>query len=91
VPFPFPDAAHRRRIWEGVWPKEVPLAPDVDLEDLAESYKLSGGGIRNVALAAAYLAAEEGVPIARAHLLRAMQREMEKEGKMLKGPDGESP
>jgi hypothetical protein len=63
----------------------------VDLEDLAESYKLSGGGIRNVALAAAYLAAEEGVPIARAHLLRAMQREMEKEGKMLKGPDGESP
>jgi len=71
VQFPFPDEAQRRRIWTGVWPEKVPLAGDVDLDELARQCKLSGGTIRNVALAAAFLAADEGRPVSREHVLRA--------------------
>ena len=39
VPFPFPDEASRRRIWEGIWPASTPLAGDVDLTGLARRFK----------------------------------------------------
>ena len=31
VDFPFPEDEDRLRIWQSVWPSEVPLGPDVDL------------------------------------------------------------
>ena len=37
----------------------APLAPDVDLAFLARQFKLSGGNIKNIALAAAFLAAAD--------------------------------
>ena len=36
----------------GIWPAETPLAADVDLGFLARQFKLSGGNIKNIALAA---------------------------------------
>ena len=42
---------------------EAPLGDDVDLPFLARKFKLAGGHIRNIALAAAFLAAEDRVPI----------------------------
>jgi hypothetical protein len=82
VHFPFPDAESRRRIWSAIWPPETPLAADVDAVLLAERYKLSGGNIKNVALAAAFLAAHEGSPVRMMHLHRAAEREFEKIGKL---------
>lgn len=82
VEFPFPDAGQRERIWRGVFPAAAPLAGDVDLGFFARRFEIAGGSIRNVALAAAFLAAEEGSAIAMAHLARAMAREMQKLGRM---------
>ena len=56
------------------------LADDVDLDDLAERFRLSGGNIRNAALAAAFLAADDGDEIRRDHLLLAIRREYQKLG-----------
>lgn len=87
VHFPFPDEGGRLRIWRGIWPDESLLANDVDLGYLAHAFRLSGGNIRNVALAAAFLAADtpeatKGA-IAMSHVLQAIRREYQKMGKTL--------
>jgi hypothetical protein len=81
IRFPFPDEAARLRIWNAMWPAETPLADDLDFRYLAAGFKLSGGNIKNVALAAAFLAADEGGPVTMSHLLRAVEREYQKMGK----------
>jgi SpoVK/Ycf46/Vps4 family AAA+-type ATPase len=83
IHFPFPDEADRGRIWAGIWPAETPLDGEVDLGLLARQFKLSGGNIKNVALAAAFLAAEDGGVIKMPHLLQATRREYQKLGKPL--------
>ncbi len=82
IHFPFPDEVERRRIWEGIWPDGIPLAKDVDLDLLARQFKLSGGNIKNVALAAAFLAAADGGIVSMSHLLHATGREFQKLGKV---------
>ena len=83
VHFPFPDEHDRRRIWSAIWPAQTPLTDDVDLAFLARQFKLSGGNIKNVALAAAFLAAEDDGPVTMTHLLHATRREFQKMGKAL--------
>jgi hypothetical protein len=83
VDFPFPEDEDRLRIWQSVWPTEVPLAADVDLAQMASQFRLAGGGIRNVALAAAFLAAEQRQPVSMRHLMRATKREMQKMGRLV--------
>src|SRR5262249_42803711 len=60
IEFPFPDAASRERIWRGMFPQQAPLASDIDFGFLARQFELTGGNIRNIALAGALMAAEEG-------------------------------
>lgn len=81
VEFPFPDEQHRRRIWEVVFPNEAPLDPGADFDFLAREVRLSGGHIKNIALTAAFYAAEERTPIQMAHLSRASRREFQKLGR----------
>src|SRR5262249_37661162 len=81
VDFPTPDAALRARIWRVALPLHVPLAEDVDLDQLAEWIDLTGSGIANAASAAASLAAAEDQPIARRHLVRGIGRELQKSGR----------
>jgi len=83
VHFPYPDAASRLRIWQGVWPQSDLLAADVDFEYLAETFPLSGGNIKNIAVAAAYLAAAEDSPVTMRHLFAALRREYQKLGKSI--------
>jgi SpoVK/Ycf46/Vps4 family AAA+-type ATPase len=83
IHFPFPDEESRLRIWRGIWPERVPLAKDVSLDFLATHFKLSGGNIKNVALAAAFLAAAEDSSVTMSHLLKATRREYQKLGKQL--------
>jgi hypothetical protein len=66
-----------------VWPTDVPLGPDVDFTLLARQFRLSGGNIRNVALAAAFLAAEESQPVSMRHLMRATRQELQKMGRLV--------
>jgi SpoVK/Ycf46/Vps4 family AAA+-type ATPase len=83
IHFPFPDEPHRRRIWGRIWPKAAPLGQDVDLDLMARQFKLSGGNIRNIALAAAFLAAGNGNVVTMNQLLQATRREYQKLGKPL--------
>ncbi|HML79881.1 AAA family ATPase [Geobacter sulfurreducens] len=81
VEFPFPDEEYREMIWQRIFPPELPVGDDVDLGFLARRFRISGGDIRNVALGAVFYAAEEGRPLAMAHLVRALGRELRKTGK----------
>jgi len=84
VHFPFPDAESRIDIWQKIWPQQTPLADDADLDSLARDYKFSGGNIKNIALAAAFLAAEDGDQVTMNHLHKALRREYQKMGKVIK-------
>jgi SpoVK/Ycf46/Vps4 family AAA+-type ATPase len=83
VEFPFPNEVDRRRIWESIWPKSAPLDAGVDLDLLAGRFELTGGSIKNIALAAAFLAAENGGVVNMPHLLHATRREYQKMGKVV--------
>jgi len=73
VRFPFPDAAQRAEIWQRIFPRETPTA-DLDVRKLAR-LNVAGGNIRNIALNAAFLAADAGEPVMMKHLLSAAQSE----------------
>lgn len=81
VEFPRPDAEARRRLWQRLLPPRAPLDPAVDPAFLGQAVGLSGGGIRNAALHAAYLAADAGIPIGLGHLALAVWRELSKDGR----------
>ncbi len=83
IDFPFPEEPDRVRIWQKVFPADAPLAEDMDLAFLARQFKLAGGNIRNIALLAAYLAAEDGTPIGMRHVIWAIKREYQKLGKLV--------
>jgi hypothetical protein len=87
VEFPFPDERHRRLIWESIWPREAPRAADLDLASFARRFELAGGSIRNIALAAAFLAAGDGRVVTNEHLSRATRRELQKLGKVVRESD----
>ncbi len=73
VQFPFPDAAQRAEIWRRVFPPDTPTE-GLDTNRLAR-LNVTGGNIRNIALNAAFLAADAGEPVRMAHLLaRRAQR-----------------
>ena len=78
VEFPFPAVADRLRIWERLWPADLPRAANLDFPFLARRLELPGGNIRNIALNAAFLAADEGAPVGMGHLLRAARSEYAK-------------
>lgn len=81
VEFPFPDEEYRRRIWEGVFPEETPLGEDVKFDVLAHDVRLTGGNIKNMALAAAFYAAADGDCVRMGHLIQAAHREHQKLGR----------
>jgi len=83
VHFPVPDAESRKRIWAAIWPPEAPLARDLDLDFLSHRFALSGGNIKNIALGAAFFAAEREEAIGMRDLVRATVREYQKLGKAL--------
>jgi len=88
ITFPFPDEATRLSLWQVTWPPGTPRAADVDLPALAARFPLSGGHIRNIVLAAAYLAVDAGAgEVTAAHVLHAVRREYQKLGKTLTDAD----
>ncbi|MBD9482026.1 ATP-binding protein [Pseudomonas sp. PDM14] len=85
VQFPFPDAEARGAIWARVFPRATPLEA-LDVAKLAR-LSLSGGHIRNLALNAAFIAADEDSAIAMRHLRIAAEAEFAKLEKQLPASD----
>ncbi len=80
--FPYPDEALRAQIWRAVWPSRVNLAADVDLDAIADRHPLSGGHIRNIALAATHLSRSRGTDVDDACIRRGVEREYAKLGQL---------
>ncbi len=85
--FPFPEEADRLRIWQTLFPPDVPREIDLDFALLARRFKLAGGNIRNIIVSAAYLAAANGGIVAMDHLLHGARREMQKMGRLVNEKD----
>lgn len=76
VTFPFPDATARTALWGRVFGRRAPVA-ELDPARLAQ-LTLSGASIRNVAVHAAFLAAERGGRVTMADLARGARSEYDK-------------
>jgi hypothetical protein len=76
VQFQFPDIEQRIEIWRRIFPASTPI-DGINLGDLAR-LNVSGGTIRNIALQAAFAAADAGEPVRMAHLLHAARIEYAK-------------
>jgi hypothetical protein len=81
VRFPFPEVDERERIWASVWPEAAPLAADVDWRQLAHEFAFTGAEIKNVSVAAAFLAAADDTPVTMGHIHHAARREYGKSGR----------
>lgn len=76
VEFPFPEATQRAEIWRRVFPSQTPTE-GLRIDRLAR-LNAAGGHIRNIALGAAFLAADAGEPVRMSHLLAAARTEFTK-------------
>lgn len=81
VHFPFPDAMQRAAIWQRIFPEKTPTR-DLDTVKLGR-LNVTGGNIRNIALNAAFLAAEGGEAVSMNHVLRSARGEYAKLEKTL--------
>ncbi|WP_457593472.1 ATP-binding protein [Hydrogenimonas sp.] len=87
VDFPLPGLEERKEIWQKLLdPLAMPLG-EIDHALLAQRFKLSGAGIRNAVLYAAFKAAEENSEIGMVHLIEGIREEMAKSGKNINEKD----
>jgi ATPase family associated with various cellular activities (AAA) len=83
VDFAFPEARERVEIWRGIFPRRTPLEA-LDYHRLGQ-LSLAGGSIRNIAIGAAFLAAEQGEKVGMGQILAAARSEYEKTGRAMTG------
>jgi SpoVK/Ycf46/Vps4 family AAA+-type ATPase len=81
VPFPFPDAKQRAEIWHKSFPNDTPR-DGLNLNKLAR-LNVAGGHIRNIAMNAAFCAADDGGAVQMQHILSAARSEYAKMEKPL--------
>ncbi len=73
VQFPFPDINQRMAIWQKVFPPQTPTN-NLDFQKLAR-LNVAGGSISNIALKAAFLAANNQEAVQMKHILQAAKSE----------------
>jgi hypothetical protein len=81
VEFRFPNRSERQEIWQRMFPQQVPLET-LDYDRLSQ-LNVAGGSIRNIALAASFLAADRGSPVSMTELLQAARLEYDKDGRSM--------
>ena len=87
VDFPSPDEVQRRDLWSAQLRGDLPHDDDIDLDLLADRFRMSGSEIRNVVVSAAYRAAAGGRTLTMADLVQAVVREHRKIGRHLSSGD----
>ena len=83
VEFPRPDRESRAEIWRTIFPEETPVG-DLDVPFLS-GFEITGGNIKNVALTASFLAADDDGTdtVEMEHVVRALRRELQKTGRLV--------
>jgi SpoVK/Ycf46/Vps4 family AAA+-type ATPase len=86
IVFYAPDEEEREELWRRILATgAAPTAGELDFEDLAHAFPdMTGANIRNAVLAAAFLAASEGVEITQEHLERAGKGEYRTMGRIIR-------
>ncbi len=87
IEFPFPDAENRKILWEKVFPEETEFDGIPDYDFLAQQFELTGSHIKNIALQAAFFAADENRRVGMEHIIRALLLETGKTGKRISRQD----
>lgn len=87
IEFPRPNAEHREQLWRGIYPAQTPLADDVDFTFLGRNFEGTGGDIKTIALDAAMQAAGNQQAVNMSCLVKAMARQMIKQGKVPSAAD----
>jgi hypothetical protein len=77
VEFPYPGEAERKRIWDLAFPADLPGRRTLDYDRLAR-FPLTGGSIHNVAINAAFTAAQAGGDLTNDQALVAVKTELRK-------------
>jgi ATP-dependent 26S proteasome regulatory subunit len=87
VQFELPDVAEREKLWRSMFPREVPLADDVDWRALADRFEMAGGYIKKAAVRAALIAAmaRPRRTVTHADLMEAALREYREMGRVMHG------
>lgn len=85
INFAFPGQRERKVIWQRVFPPQTPL-DDLDYERLAR-FNLTGGAINNIALNAAFMAAQNAESVSMPILLEATRTEYRKLDRPIKEAD----
>jgi len=84
VPFAMPNAEDRARIWQDSFSDQCHLGETVSIQEIAQQYELTGGGIMNVVRYASLMAiAAHSHVIQREDIIHGIRREIQKEGKTL--------
>ena len=85
IAFPDPDETTRVRLWQAHLAGVAAFDPadPIDPHELAGTFELTGGEIRNIVMAAAYLSATQGEPVGNRHIRRGIEREYTKLARML--------
>lgn len=90
VDFMPPGPAERLALWKRslhpVAPNGEPILDEIDFGHLASWGQMTGADIKAAALGAAFLAKAEGVRIGMRHVVAAAQRELTKQGALLRLP-----
>ena len=82
IDFPEPSEEYRCILWDRSLGKIVTRADDIDLDFLADRFQLSGGNIRNIVVAAAFLAVARDHTVCMEDLVRATAQEYRKLGRL---------
>lgn len=88
IEFPAPDLENRKKLWQSVIPKKLPVKGDLDFDFLAQHFEMSGSQIKNSMINGAFLAAdrwEDGVGMK--EILQAVIKELAKSGRKLNSKD----
>ena len=87
VDFPAPGPTERAALWRRIEATRAPVSSDVDFDDLARRFELTGGEIRNCWLDSAHRAARAGGAITLDQLIEAVARELTKQGRPIRRGD----
>jgi AAA+ superfamily predicted ATPase len=81
VDFEAPDEPQRKQIWTQAFPAGAPTT-ELDFDFLARQFRITGGIIRNAALGAGFLAAQQDGPVTMERVALALKREFQKLGRL---------
>ena len=82
IEFPLPDERLREKLWRKAFAPMTPIGGAIDHAFLGRHFALTGGDIRSASLDAAFLAASNGGAVTMDHVMRAVSRQMLKQGKV---------